>query len=307
MVFPQKFRYLTIGFQKITIEPIPEPRQAGNTFGFTVWHGSPTLMTAPHAHNDVEVNICSGELVYTSAGRITVIPAGTPCAFWGAKPHQLIHVQPGARFAFATVPLAQFTSWSVREPLGEGLLHGRLLLGEPLDDTDARRLLDRFEQWGADLARPRPLLHRAVELELQGLILRMVEGTWTETLPASGRASRDLDRASQMAAFIAENATADIRLADVARAIHLHENRASSLFRQVFGSSVTDYLGQFRVAEAQRLLLTTDLTSAAVAASAGFQSLSSYHETFVRVCGTTPTRWRDGHRRAPTGSSLSPA
>jgi AraC-like DNA-binding protein len=100
-----------------------------------------------------------------------------------------------------------------------------------------------------------------------------------------------------MAAFIAENSTADIRLADVARAIHLHENRASSLFRQVFGSSVTDYLGQFRVAEAQRLLLTTDLTSAAVAASAGFQSLSSYHETFVRVCGTTPTRWRDGHRR----------
>ena len=63
------------------------------------------------------------------------------------------------------------------------------------------------------------------------------------------------------------------------------------------------YLGQFRVAESQRLLLTTDLNSAAIAAQAGFQSLSSYHETFAKICGTTPTRWRKLH--AEPGTTVS--
>ena len=99
-----------------------------------------------------------------------------------------------------------------------------------------------------------------------------------------------------MATFISEHSNEDIRVADVARAVHLHPNRASSTFRAVFGSSVTTYLGQFRVAEAQRLLLTTDLSSAAVAARSGFQSLSAFHETFAKICGTAPTQWRRAQR-----------
>lgn len=251
------------------------------------------MMPAPHAHNDIEINVCPQELVYASGGRTTVFPAGAPCAFWGARPHQLI--QAGSEFAFVTIPLAQFLSWSVHEQLADGLLQGALLVGPP--STDGLPLLEVVERWARDLASPTAETHRAVELEVEAMLHRMSAGTWTSTVPTTDRSSRDVDRASRMALFIAEHATEDIRLGDVARAIPLHENRASALFRAVFGSSVGDYLAQFRVAEAQRLLLTTDLTSAAVAARAGFQSLSSYHETFARVAGATPSRWRAANRR----------
>lgn len=131
---------------------------------------------------------------------------------------------------------------------------------------------------------------------------RMSPGIWLETAPARARSSIDLDRAAQMATFIAEHSSEDIRVRDVARAVHLHPNRAASTFRAVFGSSVTTYIGQFRVAEAQRLLLTTTLNSAAIATKAGFQSPSSYHETFAKICGTTPTRWRRLHAEPGPGS-----
>ena len=272
---------------------LSEPRQHGNTFGFVAWRGSSTVMSAPHAHNDVEINYCSSELVYSSAGKVTTLPAGTPCAFWGAKPHQLIQIGEGHLMAFVTVPLARFMSWGVPSAVVDNLLRGIVLLGSP--DSVVDELAPLFERWADDLSQTQTITRRAAELEVEALIYRMSQGSWVETASETGRSSIDLERAAQMATFIAEHSSEDIRIGDVARAVHLHPNRASTIFRGVFGTSVNKYLGQFRVAESQRLLLTTDLNSAAIAAQAGFQSLSSYHETFVKICGSTPTRWRKLH------------
>ncbi len=98
-----------------------------------------------------------------------------------------------------------------------------------------------------------------------------------------------------MATYIAAHARSELRVVDVAACIHLHPNRAASIFRDVFGVSIRSYVQRYRVAEAQRLLVTTDLDSAGVAVEAGFGSLSSYHEAFASVCGTSPTRWRREH------------
>jgi AraC-like DNA-binding protein len=274
---------------------LPEPRQHGNTFGFVAWRGASTVMSAPHAHNDIEVNYCSSELVYSSAGKVTTLPADTPCAFWGAKPHQLVQIDEGHLMSFVTIPLALFMSWGLPETVKDGLLRGAVLVGSA--DARSGELAPQFDRWAGDLSRSQALARRAAELEVEGLMHRMSRGSWVETTDASTgtRSSIDLDRAARMATFIAEHSGEDIRVADVAQVVHLHPNRAASIFRGVFGASVTTYLGQFRVAEAQRLLLTTDLNSAAIAARAGFQSLSSFHETFARICGTTPTRWRRLH------------
>lgn len=271
-----------------------EPQQHGNTFGFVAWHGASTVMSDPHAHNDIEVNYSTSELVYSSAGKTTTLPAGTPCAFWGAKPHQLIQIDEGHLMAFVTIPLARFMSWGVPENVKDRLLRGTVLIGSA--ESVPGELGPGFDRWMRELAQTQRVERRAAELEVEALLWRMATGSWVETVPAHARSSIELERASRMATYIAEHSGEDIRIVDVARAVHLHPNRASSTFRNVFGSSVNTYLGQFRVAEAQRLLLTTDLNSAAVAARAGFQSLSAFHETFAKICGTTPTTWRRTQR-----------
>ena len=156
-----------------------EPRQHGNTFGFVAWRGASTVMSAPHAHNDVEINYCSSELVYSSAGKVTTLPAGTPCAFWGAKPHQLIQIDEGHLMAFVTVPLARFMSWGVPSAVVDNLLRGTVLVGSP--DSVADELAPLFERWADDLSQTQHLTRRAAELEVEALIYRMSQGSWVET------------------------------------------------------------------------------------------------------------------------------
>jgi AraC-like DNA-binding protein len=299
-IFSAQFHKFTPLFQNLTMSAVAEPRQYGNTFGFVAWRGASTVMSAPHAHNDIEINYCSSELVYSSGGKATTLPADTPCAFWGAKPHQLIQIGEGHPMAWVTIPLALFMSWGLPEMVKDGLLRGAVLVGST--ETPSGEWARQFDRWAGDLHRGQVLTRRAAELEVEGLMYRMSRGSWVQATPASARSSIDLDRAARMATFIAEHSGEDIRVGDVARVVHLHPNRAAGIFRAVFGTSATTYLGQFRVAEAQRFLLTTDLSSAAIATQAGFQSLSSFHETFAKICGTTPMRWRRLHAEQALGT-----
>ena len=272
----------------------PEPQQYGNSFGFTAWRGHSSVMSAPHAHNDIEVNYCASPLTYDSGGRTSTIPAGVPCAFWGAKPHQLVDITASSPLAFITIPLAQFMRWDVPSSSKTRLLQGEILRAPADDLLDA--LDDRFERWSVDLHSGGELRHRAATLEIEALLMRMTRGEWSETAAVMDRSTLSLTRAAEMATFISSNAHSAIRVRDVAASVHLHPNRAATIFSEVFGTSITAYLGRYRVAEAQRLLLTTDMSSAAIGDRSGFQSASSFHAAFAAVCGTSPTQWRRQHR-----------
>ncbi|TXR57200.1 helix-turn-helix transcriptional regulator [Quadrisphaera setariae] len=57
------------------------------------------------------------------------------------------------------------------------------------------------------------------------------------------------------------------------------------------------YLLGCRLAEARRLLLTTDASTADVAHAAGFGSQSSFYDHFTRQTGTTPAAYRRGRQQ----------
>ncbi|KAA9108444.1 helix-turn-helix domain-containing protein [Microbacterium rhizomatis] len=280
----------------------PEPQQSGNSFGFTAWRGHSHVMSAPHAHNDIEVNYCASPLTYESGGLTSTIPAGVPCAFWGAKPHQLIDITSTSPLAYITIPLAQFMRWNVPTASKSRLLQGELLLAPSDELPDA--LAERFDHWSGDLHSGDELRARATALEIEAFLIRMTFGEWSATAATPDRSSISLSRAAEMATFISSHAHTPIRVPDVAASVHLHPNRAASIFKAVFGSSITTYLGQYRVAEAQRLLLTTEMSSAAIGHHAGFQSASSFHAAFAAVCGTSPAQWRRQHR-TPVSATIA--
>lgn len=70
-----------------------------------------------------------------------------------------------------------------------------------------------------------------------------------------------------------------------------HFNR---LFRKVLRLSPMDYVLSLRVQEAQRLLATTHLSLAEVAAATGFCDQSHFTKRFRKVVGMTPGRYRKG-------------
>lgn len=84
---------------------------------------------------------------------------------------------------------------------------------------------------------------------------------------------------------------ADVRA--VVRRTGFGPTRAFELFRQHYHATPAELLNRARLDEAKRQLIATDATLSDIAFGAGFESLSAFHENFLRHNGLTPAAYRD--------------
>ena len=265
-----------------------------HTFGLACWHGDPGPMTVAHRHDDIELNIADRELGYLLNGERMTIPAGRVGMFWAARPHQLIDVAAGTRVTWLTVPLPEFLGWGLPDGVATAFVQGRMLIPDVAPDEAGAR----FAQWSEDSAGHSEFVARTAGLEVQAFLRRL-------SLAPDAAASRPRARAGAvegvavMAAFVAARSADQIRIADVAASAHLAPSYAMALFKRTVGISIGSYLVQCRVAQAQRLLLTTRRPVGDIAMAAGFGSHSQFHERFRAACGTTPAAYRRGNCGIP--------
>lgn len=265
-------------------------------FGLACWHGPARAMASPHRHDEIEVNLTGGEpLAYLFGGDRVLVPPGHVTAFWAAAPHQLL-AGPVPSVHWVTIPLSEFLGWGLPGAAVTTLLQGGPLMA-PSDRVRAEGA--RFESWARDLADGSLALRRAVVMELRALFERLCAraGSGERPIPEQ-KADRDVTvtRAAMMARFIADHFREDVDVAAIADSVHLHPHYAMGIFRQVMGTTLGAYLAQRRLAEAQRLLITTDGTVADVATSAGFGSKTRFYTRFVERCGQSPGAYRRAHR-----------
>jgi AraC-like DNA-binding protein len=91
---------------------------------------------------------------------------------------------------------------------------------------------------------------------------------------------------------------AGLNLGKLARRLGLPARTVSQAVNRVHGTSVSQYVNNFRVAEACRLLSTTDMPVTRIVFEAGFMTKSNFNREFLRVTGTSPTAFRAAHRAA---------
>ena len=262
-----------------------------------VRQGAPPVMRRPHRHDDLELNLVhAGRLDYLFGGSSLRVEAGEVALFWGGTPHQL--VDPGATptdGSWVHIPLTEVLSWGLPTEQVAVLLHARPVVVPAADLV--RDVAALFASWHHDVLGGGQ--DTVVMLEAQAFVRRVLAGAAKDepdpgptaacaTLPQSGAAGR----AAAMAQFVAEHYRSPITAADVARAVHLSPSHAMTLFKRVVGTTVGTYIARCRVAEAQRLLITSDRTTAEIAHAAGFTAQSSFYETFRQVCGTAPGTYR---------------
>ncbi len=123
---------------------------------------------------------------------------------------------------------------------------------------------------------------------------------------AKGRLARWQElRAKEM---IDANLGGDMPLADIAEACGLSVGYFARAFRMTCGMAPHQWLLHRRVEAAKRLLATTGLTIAAIAADCGFSDQSHLTRVFARTVGASPGLWRRAHeRRTPSVSDVPPA
>lgn len=84
----------------------------------------------------------------------------------------------------------------------------------------------------------------------------------------------------------------DLNLDRLARKSGIPSRRISSAINRVEGKNVSQYVNDYRIAEACRLLASTDQPVTSVMFEAGFQTKSNFNREFRRVTGMSPSDWK---------------
>lgn len=242
-------------------------------------------MARAHRHDDVELIVpLDGNAVLEHAGGRHLLANRVCAVFWAGLPHQVVDHDDGMTVAWLTVPLADVLAWQLPAAFTGGILRGALCT------FDAPPALESaMAAWQRDIGGT-AVLTQAARLEAQAWLLR------ASSFGSASAPARPHDAATTMASFISIHFREPLSVADVAAVVHLHPSTASALFRRHLGITIGVYLAQCRVAEAQRLLISTDATTSDIAMQSGFGSTSRFYERFSRDVGTPPAAYRRNMR-----------
>jgi len=264
--------------------------------GFVFLAGWPGVMPTLHRHEEVEINlVIQGEMTYLVGGTRVQLQAGRLAAFWATVPHRVTHLLDDTRFYCIHVPLARFLGWQLPPEFTNILLHGQMVCES--DTSWSSRDLALFAQWREDMEDATTDVCRTLLLELEARMRRLAahvgarHGLGRPT-DSTSPCDQVADKVERMVAYISDHYCEPIASADIGQAVGLHPKYAMSLFRQQCGMTLTEYIVQYRLSQAQRLLATTDGNVVDIAFEAGFGSASQFYEHFVRFCGQSPREFR---------------
>ena len=256
--------------------------------GLRCWRGTAQPMAGAHSHLELEANLIHrGNLTYLFGGRRIEINTGQWAFFWGSVPHQLVNSSPDNEVSWLTLPLAHLLSWRIPDGLSASLLDGQVAI-QTARANDAAL----FADWQTDLASGETSRVRIVELEIEARLRRLSLDWNRSQTPLTSIAGGELDAVEKMAAFMSTHYARPLQAAHIARAAGLHPNYAMAVFRRGFGLSLGEFLSRTRVAQVQRLLVTTDRTVLDIALECGFGSASRFHAVFKKQCGQSPADYR---------------
>mgnify|MGYP003307334106 CR=1 FL=1 len=83
-----------------------------------------------------------------------------------------------------------------------------------------------------------------------------------------------------------------IKVADVAELIDFSESHFMRYFKEMMNTSFIDYLRDYRLTMATRLLLSSDSSILTISEEVGFDNLSYFNRAFKKQYGMTPSQYR---------------
>jgi AraC-like DNA-binding protein len=110
------------------------------------------------------------------------------------------------------------------------------------------------------------------------------------------RKQRAIEQLTPLFDFLETHYREPVSVAAAAEVLNLSESHFMRLFKQVTGQSFISYLNHFRVAKAEHLLATTDLSVSEVSQATGFCDQSYFGLVFRSLVHLTPLQYRRQRR-----------
>lgn len=95
------------------------------------------------------------------------------------------------------------------------------------------------------------------------------------------------------AQYVAQNLNNKITTVQMAEALHLNQTYLSTQFKIQSGISITQYVAQEKILEAERLLKFTDIPLSEISDRLCFSSQSHFQNIFKKINGVTPKAFRN--------------
>ncbi|SEO30165.1 helix-turn-helix domain-containing protein [Paenibacillus sp. OV219] len=92
--------------------------------------------------------------------------------------------------------------------------------------------------------------------------------------------------------YMEEHFSEELSLDIIAGKLNISRGYLSTYFKEMTGANFVDYVNEFRIKQAQVLLLQSELKIQDVALKSGYNTLSSFNRTFKKFTGVTPTEYR---------------
>ena len=227
-------------------------REEFRPYGFTCETWIPRIMSRCDRHNEIEIN-------YLPQGNITYL-----------RHNEKITI-PNRRFAIF---------W--------GLISHQIIRYENVDRYSRydefllnNWLMDNDVSMQSDL----------ILLEMQARITRMAHHLQSSE-NGMALAPYQTTLIEKIVIYLNKNYCNNIRANDIGKAVGLHPDYANHIFKKTFGTTISDYIAELRIAHAQRKLLTTDMSITDIAYECGFNTIARFNATFSKKIQCTPREYK---------------
>lgn len=132
------------------------------------------------------------------------------------------------------------------------------------------------------------------ELAIKGQLFTFFHSLFSftrESLPS--HQNKSLDRLKDILKYVETNYDEKISIADAAGICGFSQSHFMKFFKNNMAVSFTDYLNNYRLTMAARLLVSSSDAIVNIAAETGFDNLSYFNRLFKRKYGCTPTAFRN--------------
>lgn len=103
---------------------------------------------------------------------------------------------------------------------------------------------------------------------------------------------KSLEKMKLILKYIENNYMNKITIEGIAQEVGLSQSHFMKYFKNTMGTSFIEYLNEYRLTMASRLLLSSDSSVLAIAEEVGFENLSYFNRTFKKRFGQTPREYR---------------
>jgi AraC-like DNA-binding protein len=121
--------------------------------------------------------------------------------------------------------------------------------------------------------------------------------------PREKESSPDIRRAKLMMEYINTHYSEDISIADIAGAANISKSECFRCFRKVIGKKPFEYLTEYRMEQAMKLLSSTDKGISEIASYCGYNHHSYFGKKFKQIIGCTPNAYRKSFIHFPSAGS----